>query len=107
MPTALIFPAPGPVTVQVGLATLALGIICSGFAFLLYFRLASSIGPTSTLTVAFLIPLFGILWGALFLNEALGWHTLIGTLTVLTGTSLVTGFSMRKIFARTPYQPAS
>lgn len=100
-PTLLFFPAAGPLTVEVGLATLALGIVCSGFAFLLYFRLASEIGPTSTLTVAFLIPLFGILWGALFLDEALGWHTLWGTLTVLAGTALVTGFSPRKLFANT------
>jgi len=103
-PTLLFFPAPGPVTVTVTLATLALGIVCSGFAFLLYFRLAATIGPTSTLTVAFLIPLFGILWGALFLDEALGWHTLAGTLTILAGTALVTGFSLKKMLrpARSP-----
>lgn len=98
-PTLLIFPAPGPITVQVTLATLALGILCSGLAFLLYFRLAAAIGASSTLTVAFLIPLFGILWGALFLDEALGWHTLAGTLTVLAGTALVTGFSWRTVFS--------
>lgn len=97
-PTLLLFPAPGALTMQVTFATLALGIVCSGFAFLLYFRLAAEIGPTSTLTVAFLIPLFGILWGALFLGEAIGWHTLWGTLTVLAGTALVTGFSPRRIF---------
>ncbi|HRE15637.1 MAG TPA: DMT family transporter [Rhodocyclaceae bacterium] len=97
-PTLLLFPAPGALTMQVTFATLALGIVCSGFAFLLYFRLAAEIGPTSTLTVAFLIPLFGILWGALFLGEAIGWHTLWGTLTVLVGTALVTGFSPRRIF---------
>lgn len=98
-PTLLIFPATGPITTNVVFATLALGIVCSGLAFLLYFKLAAEIGPTSTLTVAFLIPLFGILWGALFLNEPLGWQTLAGTLTVLMGTALVTGFSLRKLLA--------
>jgi len=99
VPTVLFFPAPGPITLQISLATLALGVVCSGLAFLLYFRLAATIGPTSTLTVAFLIPLFGMLWGALFLDELLGWHTLLGTLTVLAGISLVTGFSLRQALA--------
>ena len=74
-------------------AVAALGIVCSGIAYLLYFRLVNDLGPAPALTVTFLIPLFGVLWGHLFLGEAVGWHTLAGTVIVLTGTALVTGFS--------------
>jgi drug/metabolite transporter (DMT)-like permease len=50
-------------------AVLALGVLCSGIAYLIYFRLIEEVGPTSALTVTFLNPVFGILWGMLFLGE--------------------------------------
>lgn len=87
---------------QVILATLALGIICSGVAYLLYFRLIADLGAASALTVTFLIPVFGILWGALFLRETVGWHTLLGSLSVLTGTAWVTGFSLQTLRGAPP-----
>ena len=70
------------------LAILAVGVLCSGVAYLLYFRLVMDIGPTSALTVTFLTPVFGVLWGNLFLGENVGWHTLIGGIVVLAGTGL-------------------
>jgi drug/metabolite transporter (DMT)-like permease len=81
---------PGP---GVLLIVLALGVVCSGVAYLLYFRLIRDIGAGPALTVTFLIPLFGVLWGWLFLGEAAGWHTLVGGTIVVAGTALVTGFS--------------
>jgi drug/metabolite transporter (DMT)-like permease len=74
--------------------------MCSGVAFLLYFRLVADVGPAPALTVTFLIPVFGILWGVVFLEESVGWHTLIGSLIVLAGTALVTGFSFKGIYSR-------
>lgn len=81
-------------------AVVALGVLCSGVAYLLYFRLVADLGATSALTVTFLIPVFGVLWGHLFLDEAVGWHTFAGAATVLAGTALVTGFSPSELFAR-------
>lgn len=81
-------------------SVIALGVLCSGVAYLLYFRLIEDIGATPALTVTFLIPVFGVLWGAVFLDEAVGWHTLAGSLIVLTGTALVSGFSPVAAFAR-------
>ena len=49
---------------------LALGLVCGAIAYLLYFRLIADIGATRALTVTYLIPVFGVLWGALFLGEA-------------------------------------
>lgn len=57
----------------VWLSLLGLGIVCTAFAYILYFRLLADIGPVRTLTVTFIIPPFGVLWGALFLDEPLDW----------------------------------
>jgi len=43
--------------------------------------------------VTFLVPIFGIRWGHLFLGEAVGLDTLLGAVVVIAGTALVTGFS--------------
>jgi drug/metabolite transporter (DMT)-like permease len=69
---------------------LALALICSAFAYLLYYRLVRNIGATRTLSVTYLIPLFGVLWGMLFLGESLPPGALAGGVLVLAGTVLVT-----------------
>ncbi len=57
----------------VWLSLLGLGLVCTAFAYILYFRLLANIGPVKTLTVTFLIPPFGVLWGVIFLDEPLSW----------------------------------
>lgn len=69
---------------------LALALLASGVAFLLYFRLIADIGATRALTVTYLIPLFGVLWGRLFLGESLPPSALAGGVLILGGTILVT-----------------
>ena len=69
---------------------LALALLASGVAFLLYFRLIADVGATRALTVTYLIPLFGILWGWLFLGEALPASALAGGVLILAGTVFVT-----------------
>jgi drug/metabolite transporter (DMT)-like permease len=95
LPLVPFFPAPAEPTVGIMGAALALGIVCSGIAYILYFKLIDEVGTTSALTVTFLSPVFGILWGALFLGEAIGWYTIAGSAIVLAGTALVTGFVPR------------
>ena len=51
-------------------AMLALGLLCTSFAYVLYFRLLADVGPVKAATVTFLIPLFGVGWGWLLLGEA-------------------------------------
>ena len=75
------------------LSVLALGIVCTGIAFLLYFRLVKDIGGASALTVTFLIPVFGILFGSAFLGETITMNMIIGSVIVIMGTVLVTGFN--------------
>jgi drug/metabolite transporter (DMT)-like permease len=91
-------PPPAMPTAMVGLAVLALGVLCSGIAYLLYFRLIADIGAAAALTVTFLVPVFGVLWGHMILGEPLGWNTLVGAGIVIVGTALVTGFSMAALF---------
>jgi drug/metabolite transporter (DMT)-like permease len=76
-------------TAQVIVAVLGVSLLCSALAFLLFFRLIAEIGATRTLTVTFLIPVFGVFWGWLFLGEAIGAGTIAGGLTVLAATALV------------------
>lgn len=81
-------------------AALALGIVCSGIAYMLYFRLIQDVGATSALTVTFLIPVFGVLWGSLLLSETVHWNTVIGAVIVIVGTALVTNFNPREMLRR-------
>jgi drug/metabolite transporter (DMT)-like permease len=72
-------------------AAIALGVACTGFAYILYFRLIANVGPTRALAVTFLIPPFGMLWGALFLHEPVTAGVLAGCAVILLGTALATG----------------
>jgi len=100
IPFLFFLPIQAPVTLPISLSVLTLGVVCTGLAYLLYFRLVKDDGPASALSVTFLVPLFGILWGGLFLDEIIGLNTLLGALLVISGTILVTGFSMKKLFNR-------
>ena len=82
-------------TLGVWTAVAALGVLCTGVAYLIYFRLIQDMGPISALSVTFLIPVFGILWGVLFLDEQIDWSTIIGALVVLVGTALTNGITPR------------
>ncbi len=72
-------------------ATLALALVCTAFAYILYFRLMRNLGPTRATAVTFLIPVFGMLWGVLFLSEIVSSQMILATLVILAGTSLSTG----------------
>ncbi|MBC3766561.1 DMT family transporter [Neptunicella marina] len=74
----------------------ALGIACTGFAYILYFRLIANVGISKAVSVAYLVPLFGIVWGALFLGEVISVDMIMGGLTILLGVSLTTGLWQRK-----------
>ncbi len=82
------------------IALLALAIVCTAFAYLIYFTLVRNVGATNTSTVTMLVPFFGILWGALFLNETIGVGQLVGFGVILFSLSLVTGinpFAQKKV----------
>jgi len=88
-------PAATKPTLGVWTAVAALGVLCTGVAYLIYFRLIQDMGPISALSVTFLIPVFGILWGVIFLDEQIDGSTIIGALVVLFGTALTNGITPR------------
>ncbi len=77
------------VTIDVIWALLVLAFLCSALAYLLYFHLMKKIGPTKALTVTFLMPVFGMLWGKVFLNEVISVSMIMGTLLIIFGTIFV------------------
>ena len=89
IPLIPLWPAVAAPTPLVAASMLALGLLCGAVAYLLYFRLIADIGATGALTVTYLIPLFGVLWGALFLGEALSLSMLAGGALVILGTVFV------------------
>ena len=72
-------------------SVIALGVACTGIAFVIFFRLAASIGAARATTVTYLIPVFGMLWGALFLHEPISARMLGGCAVILLGVALTTG----------------
>jgi drug/metabolite transporter (DMT)-like permease len=89
LPLALLSPPAQPPSALVVACVLALGLVCGAVAYLLYFRLIQDVGPAGALTVTYLTPLFGMLWGALFLGEALTVSMLGGAALVILGTVFV------------------
>ncbi|MBC3387687.1 EamA family transporter [Pseudomonas sp. SWRI179] len=81
---------------SVWLSLLGLGLVCTALAYILYFRLLSSIGPVKSMTVTFLIPPFGVLWGALLLDEPLGMAHLYGGVLIAAALWLVLKPSVAK-----------
>lgn len=72
-------------------AAAVLGVGCTAIAYVLFFRLIERVGASRAVTVTFLVPVFGTLWGALFLGEAVTGSMLLGGAVVLVGTGLSTG----------------
>lgn len=68
-----------------------LGIACTAIAYIMYFRLISNVGAAKAITVAYLVPVFGVLWGILFLDEILTPGMLAGAALILLGVGLTTG----------------
>lgn len=87
-PAALRWPAERPPVAAVG-AVLALGLLCTALAYVLYFRLIASVGPTKTGTVTYIVPLFGMAWGTLFLGEPVTGGMFAGLACILASMLLV------------------
>lgn len=72
-------------------AVLGLGVACTAFAYVLYFRLIAHVGPARAIAVTFLVPPFALAWGGLFLGEPLTGRTMAAACVILAGTALTTG----------------
>ncbi len=72
-------------------SVLLLGILCTGIAYIIFFRLITFLGPTKAISVTYLIPVFGLFWGVVFLSEIITSWMMLGCGFVLTGVALTTG----------------
>jgi drug/metabolite transporter (DMT)-like permease len=80
---------------KVILAVAALGALGSGIAYLLYFALIASAGASRAILVTSLVPAFALVYGVVFLDEAVTRAALAGLALVLAGTALATGLARR------------
>ena len=85
------WPAQWP-TLNNWLAAAVLAFICTACAYLLYYKLIVRISATALTAVTFVIPIFGVLWGAVFLHEQITVSIVAGMLITLLGTAFTTGF---------------
>lgn len=98
----LTWPEAAPSTRSIVYA-IVLGVVCTGLAYVLYFRLLERIGTARSMTVTYLVPLFGMLWGFLFLGEPVTLRMLLGGGVVLAGVTLVArGASRRPAHSHAP-----
>lgn len=96
LPFWLAAPPAGPMDFSIVLNVLGLGILSSALGFMLYFRLVQDIGPARAMMVAFLTPLFGIVWGIVFLGERLTASVLFGGAMIIASTLLILRTAQRR-----------
>ncbi len=72
-----------------------LGIACTAIAFIVYFHLIATTEPTYAISVMFLVPIFGVLWGMLFLGEKISVDMIASGSVILVGVLLSTGLVSR------------
>jgi drug/metabolite transporter (DMT)-like permease len=90
LPAVALWPGASP-SPQAWISVTLLGILCTAVAVTFYFRLIARIGPARTVTVTYLIPVFGVLWGYVFLDETVSGRMIAGCAVILLGTSLASG----------------
>jgi drug/metabolite transporter (DMT)-like permease len=96
LPTIWFWPARLP-SVHAWLGLVMVGVACTGIAYVLYFRLIEQTGPARALAVTFVVPVFAVIYGAVFLGESVtGWMLFCGGV-IVCGTALSTGLlALRK-----------
>ena len=80
-----------PVTQTAWSSVLMLGLLCTGFSQVLFYRLLLKVGPAKASTVTLLIPVFGVFWGWMWLGETVSVQIVVGCTIILFGTAFATG----------------
>jgi drug/metabolite transporter (DMT)-like permease len=73
------------------IAVASVALLCTAIAYILFFRIIEKAGPAKALTVTFLVPVFAMLYGAVFLSESITPWTIGCGVVILMGTALSTG----------------
>ncbi|AOG22750.1 DMT family transporter [Acidovorax sp. RAC01] len=105
LPTVWLWPAQMP-GLRAWAAIAAIAVLCTGIAYILYFRLIQHAGPSRALAVTFITPVFAVLYGVLFLGERVTLWMLGCAVVIVCGTLLSTGLiSTIRPAVRPPEQP--
>jgi drug/metabolite transporter (DMT)-like permease len=99
LPMLWLWPATAPGALAWG-AIVALAVFCTSIAYILYFHLIERAGPAKALTVTFLIPVFALFYGAVFLGEQISTWMVVCGLVIVAGTALSTGLVRVKLLER-------
>ncbi len=89
-PLLPVMPIPGPITMVAVSAAVALSICASAVGYVLYFQLLRNVGPVRAIYVTFLIPVFGVFWGVVFLDEQISARAVAGGVLILIAVWLET-----------------
>nr|WP_297348413.1 DMT family transporter [uncultured Glaciecola sp.] len=76
-------------------AALILAVVCTGVAYIMYFDLIAKVGASQAMTVGYLVPMFGILWGMVVLGEVLSTYAMVGGSLIIIGVMITTGILKR------------
>jgi len=91
-----------PVSTTAWMAALVLAVLCSAVAYVLYYRLIQHIGPARAMTVSYLVPVVGLFWGWMLLDEHFTLRTLLGVLLIFSGLALANGIRLGRSGRRSP-----
>jgi len=86
-----------PITYDIILTVIVFGVLCSAIAYLIYYHLINTAGPTIALSVTFLMPVFGILWSKIILNEVITGQMILGAFIILIGIYLIIKPKSKKV----------
>ena len=75
------------------LALAGLALFSTVVAFILYYRLIADVGPVKAITVTLLVPIFGMIWGVIFLGEPVTPGRIAGCAIILAGCALILGLA--------------
>lgn len=90
LPALWFWPKQTP-SITAWLSLVWVGVVCTGVAYVLYFRLIERVGPARALTVTFVVPVFAVFYGALFLHETVNAWMLLCAAIIVCGTALAAG----------------
>lgn len=83
---------------KVGASLLVLGLLCTGIAYIFYFKLTAEESPRTAVSVVLLIPVFGTILGAIFMDEAITLNKIIGCVTILVSMKYILNLSKKSFF---------
>ena len=91
IPPAIIYWPDKPISMGAWVAVIVMGVVSTGLAYILYFRLIANVGPAKAITVTYLVPAFAVVWGAMLIDELVTADMIVGCLIIFFGTALATG----------------